>query len=363
MQAHHMHKRPLTRGTTPRSARPTQAKAINGYVFNGVLGKGQYGTVYKAMTSSSHEVCAVKVIAKSKVIDSNHEQSLQREIDVLAFLNHPNVARLLDFFEDAENYYLVMDLCPGGELQEYIKKNGKVKEETAALLFYQIVSAIDYCHASGIVHRDIKPANVMIEKFPVVKVTDFGLCAVIQSEPLTDSCGSPSFCSPECLFAAPHDGVKSDIWSLGVTLYAMVTGNLPWNCSDKATMLSQILQGRFVEPNVSESCRDLIASMLKVNPSERPSLETVLRHPWFKLADKATAMSRPQTRIDLRKSVLYRQKGRTVGIMEILERQKKADKKGIQSPFEGDVTPGQVLRKNTSHTTFSSTQRVAARKA
>ena len=122
MQAHHMHKRPLTRGTTPRSARPTQAKAINGYVFNGVLGKGQYGTVYKAMTSSSHEVCAVKVISKSKVIDSNHEQSLQREIDVLAFLNHPNVARLLDFFEDSDNYYLVMDLCPGGELQEYIMK-------------------------------------------------------------------------------------------------------------------------------------------------------------------------------------------------------------------------------------------------
>lgn len=349
-----MNRRPVSRGKTPRSARATTLKTINGYVFNSVLGRGQYGTVYKAMTVTSHDVCAIKVISKAKVTGSEHEKSLQREINVLAFLNHPNIVRLHDFFEDSENYYLVMDLCPGGELQEYIMKNGKVKEETAALLFQQIVSAIAYCHSSGIVHRDIKPANVMIEKFPVVKVTDFGLCATIESEPLTDSCGSPSFCSPECLFGAPHDGVKSDIWSLGVTLYAMVTGNLPWDCSDRATMLSQIVGGRYAPPNVSELCKDLISMMLRVDPAQRPPLAEVLKHPWFKLASRATTASRPRTRMDSRNTVSGRKKPNT-GLREALEVAKKDDAKGIWSPFEGDVTPGQILRKNTSHMTFART--------
>ena len=117
-----------------------------------------------------------------------------------------------------------------GELFDYIVDHDKLDEPTAAIVFQQIVDAIAYCHSFGVAHRDLKPENVLIIKFPHVKIADFGLCGYISAQQMMKTfCGSPCYCSPECLSKLDYDGRKSDIWSLGVLLYTMVTGQIPWN--------------------------------------------------------------------------------------------------------------------------------------
>lgn len=261
-------------------------KKLNGYTLHSIIGSGQFGTVYKATYVANQDIYAVKVIPKAKLQDEDDQRRLQREIEVLKRLCHVNIVRLFDAFEDELHHYLVMEYCAGGELKNYIVKNDKLKEETAALLFKQIVSAVNYCHTAGIVHRDLKPQNIMMGKFPNVKLMDFGFSAFIGTEPMTEYCGSPCFCSPEVLFRTEYDGVKNDIWSLGVVLYTMVTGNLPWDCTDNAVMVSQICSARYYDPNVSLPCKDLIAGMLRLNPSDRMPLAEVLVHPWMRLAAK-----------------------------------------------------------------------------
>lgn len=211
----------------------------------------------------------------------------------MAYLRHDNLIALYDFFWDDRHFYLVLDLCQGGELFDYIVNHDKLDEPTAALVFQQIVSAIAYCHSFGVAHRDLKPENVLIVNFPTVKVADFGLCGFISDQHLMRTfCGSPCYCAPECLCRIQYDGTKSDIWSLGVILFAMVSGEHPWNVSNTSIMLRQILKAAYtVPPFVSAGCKQLIQSMMKVNPADRITIESIIDHPWLKLA--ATVPTNP----------------------------------------------------------------------
>lgn len=184
---------------------------------------------------------------------------------------------------------MILDLCSGGELFDYIVKNEKLSEPTAALIFQQIAAAIAYCHSYGVAHRDLKPENVLIDKFPSVKVSDFGLCGYIDGKELMKTfCGSPCYCAPETLSRIQYDGRLSDVWSMGVILYAMVTGEHPWNISNTNAMIRQILRGAYTVPNfISPQCKDLINSMMKVDVKQRITMDKVLKHPWLANAAKA----------------------------------------------------------------------------
>jgi serine/threonine protein kinase len=181
-----------------------------------------------------------------------------------------------------------MDYCPGGSLHAYIVKNKKLSEPLAAYLFEQIASAIACCHSHGVSHRDLKPENIFISKFPHIKVSDLGLCGVIShNDMMSTFCGSPCYCAPECLAHLHYDGRMCDVWSLGVVLFAMVTGSLPWTIANTSAMLRQILTANYaIPPHVSPKCRDLIQRMLVKDPSQRLSLERVLAHPWMGCAQK-----------------------------------------------------------------------------
>jgi serine/threonine protein kinase len=206
----------------------------------------------------------------------------------MAFIKHPHLVTLHAFFSDDENFYLIMDYCPGGSLHQYIVKNNKLAEPLAAYLFEQIASAVAFCHSHGISHRDLKPENILIGKFPHLKVSDLGLCGVIaQGEMMSTFCGSPCYCAPECLSRLQYDGRLSDVWSLGVVLFAMVTGSVPWTIANTSMMLRQILMANYAIPSyVSPKCRDLIQRMLVKDPSQRISMERVLAHPWMSCAQK-----------------------------------------------------------------------------
>lgn len=276
----------------------------------------------------------MKIFPKSNLTDKGDQERFQREVDTMAYLRHDNLVALYDFFWDEENFYLVIDLCPGGELFDYIVDHDKLDEPTSALIFNQIVSAIAYCHSYGVAHRDLKPENVLISKFPIVKVADFGLCGFISEQQMMKTfCGSPCYCSPECLCRIQYDGRKSDIWSLGVILYAMVTGEHPWNISNTSIMLRQILKGAYTVPSfVSNQCKDLITSMMKVNPQDRITIEQILKHPWMKVASKAKNVS--QTIVNPTPQLPPLQ---PVSLQEISEASAKSSQRsehGIISPFE-----------------------------
>ncbi|KAK8852857.1 hypothetical protein M9Y10_017849 [Tritrichomonas musculus] len=262
---------------------------IRNYEIGDELGHGAFSHVCKGFNTSNKTQYAIKIFPKANLTDNGDTERFQREINTMAFLRHENLVALYDFFSDEKNFYLIIDLCPGGELFDYIVDHDKLDEPTAAIVFQQIVDAIAYCHSFGVAHRDLKPENVLIQKFPHVKVADFGLCGFISDQQMMKTfCGSPCYCSPECLCRIQYDGRKSDIWSLGVILYAMVTGEHPWNISNTSVMLRQILKGAYTVPSfISSQCKDLICSMMKVNPADRITIEKIVKHPWLKVGQKA----------------------------------------------------------------------------
>jgi serine/threonine protein kinase len=182
-----------------------------------------------------------------------------------------------------------MDYCQGGELLSYISRNGLSAEPFAALVFGQIAAGIAHCHRSGVVHRDIKLENILFTQFPRIKITDFGLCGFITEGKLfTTFCGTACYAAPECLRRDEYDGRLSDVWSLGVLLFAMVVGEFPWDTENLGAMMKQIVTGDYALPDhVSLSCKNLIEGMLHVDPLTRFTMDQVMSHPWMALAQKS----------------------------------------------------------------------------
>jgi serine/threonine protein kinase len=207
----------------------------------------------------------------------------------MSYLRHTNALSLKEWFSDAHFVYIVCELCEGGSLFAHIAQHGKLDEPTAALVFGQIASGVAFCHSRSIAHRDLKPENILITSFPFVKVADFGLCDFISDSVLMRSfCGSPCYMAPECHCKIAYDGRKADIWSLGVILFAMVTGTYPWAIGNRSVMVQQILNGDYRVPEwVSAECKELIQGMLRVYADERITMEAVLAHPFFKKAERA----------------------------------------------------------------------------
>ncbi|KAK8887668.1 hypothetical protein M9Y10_038721 [Tritrichomonas musculus] len=264
------------------------ASSLNNYQILEELGEGSFSKVYKVKNRLNNEVYALKAYPKEKLVDEGDNAAIQREINAMAFLRHPCLVALHDFFFDDKNFYLILDHCNGGELFDYICNNDKLDEITASFIFKQITEALNYCHSFGVAHRDLKPENILIDKFPYVKISDFGLCGYINETSLMKTfCGSPSYCSPECLCRIQYDGRKSDVWSMGVILYEMITGEHPWNITNTSQMLRQILKAEFKIPSyVSLECQNLIYNLIRVDPNERFTVSEILNHPWMQLAKK-----------------------------------------------------------------------------
>ena len=261
---------------------------IGNYVINEQLGYGAFSCVHKAVNVRTGKNFAIKIIPKDYVSsDPSSLKNFQREINTTACMDHPNVLKLKDFLSDDMNYYLVMSLCIGQDLKKYIEKNGKLSENSAAIVFKQIAHATAFCHSYGVAHRDLKPENIMVTEFPSVKIADFGLCGYLSENHLMKSfVGSPCYCAPECLLRKQYNGRLSDIWSLGVILYFMVTGTHPWTINTPSIMTRQIIKGNYKIPNyVSPACRSLIMKMMRVNPLDRITLDHILKDPWVESAE------------------------------------------------------------------------------
>ncbi|CAD8093543.1 unnamed protein product [Paramecium primaurelia] len=273
-----------------------QSKIEDAYEFDHkkLLGQGTYGQVVKAKLKGSKQQRAIKIIPKNKV---RNPERFRREIEIMRNLDHPNIIKLFETFEDARNVYLVMELCEGGELFDRIIDKGHFSENEAKIIFLQIMQAVNYCHQNGICHRDLKPENfLMLTKADdsPLKVIDFGLSVIFHDNhveklnqgkvSMTTRAGTPYYISPEILDGKYDE--SCDIWSAGVILYILISGVPPFYGNTDPEILDAVKKGVFTFnipefKKVSDSCKDLISKMI-CKPEKRIKSHDVLIHPWMK---------------------------------------------------------------------------------
>ncbi|CAN9511730.1 unnamed protein product [Ophioblennius macclurei] len=251
------------------------------YEFLETLGKGTYGKVKKARERSGRLV-AVKSIRKEKIKDEQDLVHIRREIEIMSSLCHPHIITIYEVFENKDKIVIVMEYASKGDLYDYICDKRNVSEPEARHFFRQIVSAVHYCHQNGIVHRDLKLENILLDGNGNVKIADFGLSNLYHGdEYLQTFCGSPLYASPEIVNGRPYRGPEVDTWSLGVLLYTLVHGTMPFDGHNHKLLVQQISTGNYRKPsNPSDAC-GLIRWMLMVNPERRATIEEIAGHWWL----------------------------------------------------------------------------------
>ena len=262
------------------------------YEFTKNLGKGGYGKVFQVRQKMTNKLFACKKLSKMNI---NNLIKFRREIDILMKMDHPNIIKLYDVFESQNSLYLIMEECYGGELFDRILKrierNDMYTEKEACEIIQQVMGAIEYCHNQGIVHRDLKPENLLYLKEGTeinnpLKIIDFGLSQDLNIKKILSSkVGTAYYVSPEILQGKYNE--KCDVWSAGVILYVLLSGEPPFNGPSDGVIYSKIKQLKFNFPEkkwnkISKEAKDLLSRML-VPESERFSASQVLNHPWFNL--------------------------------------------------------------------------------
>ncbi|KAL4658542.1 NUAK family SNF1-like kinase 2 [Arapaima gigas] len=251
------------------------------YEFLETLGKGTYGKVKKAVERSGRTV-AIKSIRKSRIMDERDLMHIRREIEIMSSLNHPHIIAIYEVFENKDKIVIVMEYASRGDLYDYISERQKLSEREARHFFRQIVSAVHYCHRNGIVHRDLKLENILLDGNGDVKIADFGLSNLYRGdECLQTFCGSPLYASPEIVNGWPYKGPEVDSWSLGVLLYTLVHGSMPFDGQDYRNLVRQITTGDYRKPPKPTEACGLIRWMLMVNPERRATLEEIAGHWWL----------------------------------------------------------------------------------
>ena len=261
------------------------------YELKEVIGKGKFGVVNLGIHKKTQQQVAVKIINKDSIKTVEDKELVRIEIGILKLCHHPNVVRLLDHLENEDYIFIVMEYIEGGTLGQYFKKkNFNFSERQASSIMSQIANGVKYLHRYGIVHRDLKPDNIMITQqndFGVIKIMDFGLSKIVSTqEKMVDGYGTLSYVAPEVLLRTPYNK-EVDIWSMGVILYYMLCGHLPFKGNKEVIIAEKIVNDdlEFDEEEWeirSKKVRELISSCLKKEPEERITIDEFLNHSWFK---------------------------------------------------------------------------------
>ena len=255
------------------------------YLLGQLLGEGAFAKVRLATQIHIKEKCAIKIVDKRLLENVNDIQRLRKEIKILKKIRHKNIIQLYDIMESKTNLYFVMEYCKGGELFDFIVKKKRLTEEEACTFFHQIINGIEYLHNQGIIHRDLKPENLLLDDKNQIKISDFGLSTFFTKDNyLQTACGTPSYAPPEMLEGLQYNGEASDIWSCGIILYAMLCGALPFTESKEDIIVEKIKKHEYKIPDyLSKEAQDILNHILKINPQERYSIESIKIHPWFNI--------------------------------------------------------------------------------
>lgn len=248
------------------------------------IGKGNFAKVKLAVHVLTGKEVAVKVVDKAR-LNASGLIKLFREVRILKMLDHPNIVKLLEVIETDAHLFLVMEYCAGGEVFDYLVSHGRMKERDARKKFRQILSAVDYCHQHHVIHRDLKAENLLLDSSLNVKIADFGFSNEYHpGGRLETFCGSPPYAAPELFQGRKYEGPEVDIWSLGVILYTLVSGMLPFDGQNLRELREAVLRGKFRVPfYMSTECEALIRRMLVLNPSKRASMKSIMEDKWTNL--------------------------------------------------------------------------------
>ncbi|XP_048382195.1 maternal embryonic leucine zipper kinase isoform X3 [Stegostoma tigrinum] len=230
------------------------------YELQETIGTGGFAKVKLARHILTREKVAIKIMDKELL--GEDLPRVQTEIEAMKNLSHQHVCRLYHVIETAQKIFIILEYCPGGELFDYIIAKDRLSEEEARIFFRQIVSAVAYVHSQGYAHRDLKPENLLIDEDHNIKLIDFGLCAKPKGGldyPLKTCCGSPAYAAPELIQGKAYIGSEADIWSMGVLLYALLCGFLPFDDDNVMTLYKKIM----------------------VDPKKRITVKHLLSHPWL----------------------------------------------------------------------------------
>ncbi|XP_055935013.1 maternal embryonic leucine zipper kinase-like [Argiope bruennichi] len=253
------------------------------YILHKTLGTGGFAKVKLATHVLTGEKVAIKIMNKASLGDDLPR--VQLEIEALKILNHPNICKLYQVIETEKNYFIVLEYCPGGELFDYIIERDRVTEKEARVFFRQIIAAVAFIHEKGYAHRDLKPENLLLDNEQNLKLIDFGLCAKPKTgmqQQLETCCGSPAYAAPELITGDNYNGNKVDIWSMGVLLYALLCGFLPFDDENVTKLYKKIQKGRYFCPLwLSSESKEMLQQMLQVDPNKRISIEGLKSHPWI----------------------------------------------------------------------------------
>ena len=267
-------------------------KSVGQYAIGKVLGHGTFGEVKLATHIPSGEQVAVKILEKSKMQEKADIRRVNREIKILKKARHPNIIQLYEVLDTPKNIYLMMENCEGGEMFDYIVAHRHVSEPQACKFFHQIVEGVDILHQAEITHRDLKPENLLLKSSPggwLIKIVDFGLSNTHEGgKLLTTACGSPCYAAPEMIAGKHYSGPLADIWSMGIILFALVCGYLPFEDANTNVLYKKILSGDYKAPKwISAEVRDLIGRILETNPAKRITMEEIRAHAWYQTVEES----------------------------------------------------------------------------
>jgi serine/threonine protein kinase len=254
--------------------------------FDKELGKGVTGSVYQATRKLDKVPVAMKIVIRSKM-DESHVRATEREVKALRQLDHPNIVKFYDMFEDRTNFYIALEFISGGELFDRITKKTFYYEKDAKYLLKVILQAIKHCHDRNLVHRDLKPENLMMESHDndtKVKLVDFGFASVCDGNNLDGRMGTPIYMAPEIWDGVSY-GKPVDMWAIGVITYILLGGYPPFADDKREKLIKRIKTSTYVYhpefwTNISDQAKEFIKQLLTVAVEKRLTVDEAMAHPW-----------------------------------------------------------------------------------
>jgi len=283
---------------------------IGDYVTTKTLGTGAFGTVKLAKKKNSETLYAIKSISKQSILRSQMGAQVKKEITILKDLDHPNIVQIFEVLMSTEYLYIVMDFVSGGELYSKITRTGKLPDKECRRYVRQLCSALNYCHARNVCHRDIKPENILLDKNDNALLADFGFASIMQVDvpdefessnrlesgsmegsskvmkEMSTMCGTMAYMAPEILNRDKYLGDKVDIWALGVVIYVLLVGFMPFKEDD-------VTKDKYSTPkDVGRDAADFVSRMLVLDPKERYSAKCLLMHPWVEKQSESCRLTK-----------------------------------------------------------------------
>jgi serine/threonine protein kinase len=257
-------------------------RIVNGYEFIRVIAEGSYSILCLVRHLITNISYACKVVSRSVLKLDTMFECFDRELRILQSISHPNIVQLIDVVYTTDIILVIMEYCAGGDLLTAVQDEICYDHYQCRRILQDVLLALQYLHERNISHRDIKLDNILLTESRTAKLADFGLSRhIVRDGLLGTPCGSVEYCAPEILRGEQYDGRKVDIWSLGVVLYAMCSGGMPWTSHDAREVRAQVLAGRFELPRVVPPViRSVIERMMDPDPEQRPTVSELLEDPW-----------------------------------------------------------------------------------